>query len=63
MVSSTSILVKGTLHPMKYPRIHLDTFFTKSEKIKVSLIVNSFLANGFRYLAITFDALYVKVPV
>ena len=38
MVSSTSILVKGTLHPMKYPPIHLDAFFTKSEKVKMSLI-------------------------
>ena len=37
----------------------LDTLLTKSVKVKVSLIVNSFLANGFRYLAITFDALYI----
>ena len=27
------------------------------------LIVNSFLANGFKYLAITFDALYIQVPI
>ena len=48
MVSSATILVKRILHPMKYHRIHLDAFFTKSRKVKVTLIVNSFLANGFR---------------
>ena len=56
MVSSTSILVKGTLHRMKYPSIRLDALFIKTGKVKVS---NSFLANGFRYFATTFDALSI----
>ena len=65
MVSSTGILVKraSTLYETSSYSFELDTFFTKSGKVKVSLIVNSFLANGFRYLATTFDALYIEVPV
>ena len=58
MVSSTGILVKrdSTLYETSSYSFE---FFIKSGKVKVSLIVNSFLANGFRYLAITFDALYI----
>ena len=61
MVSSTSILVKrdSTSYETSSYSSELDTLLTKSVKVKVSLIVNSFLANGFRYLAITFDALYI----
>ena len=60
MVSSTGILVKrdSTSYETSSYSFELDAFFTKSGKVKVSLTVNSFLANGFRYLAITFDALY-----
>ena len=59
MVSSTGILVKrdSTSYETSSYSFQLDAFFTKSGKVKVSLIVNSFLANGFRYLAVTFDAL------
>ena len=61
MVSSTSILVKrdSKSYETSSYSSELDTLLTKSVKVKVSLIVNSFLANGFRYLAITFDALYI----
>ena len=61
MVSSTGILVKrdSTSYETSSYSFELDAFFTKSGKVKVSLIVNSFLANRFRYLAITFDALYI----
>ena len=41
----------------------LDAFLTKSGKVKVPLIVNSFLTNGFKYLAITFNTFYIQVPV
>ena len=59
MVSSTGILVKrdSTSYETSSYSFQLDAFFTKSGKVKVSLIVNSVLANGFRYLAVTFDAL------
>ena len=59
MVSSTGILVKrdSTLYETSSYSFQLDAFFTKSGKVKVSLIVNSVLANGFRYLAVTLDAL------
>ena len=61
MVSSTGILLKrdSTSYEISSYSFELVAFFTKSGKVKVSLIVNSFLANGFRYLAITFDALYI----
>ena len=56
MVFSTGILVKrdSTSYETFSYSFKLDAFFTKSGKVKVSLIVKSFLANGFRYLAITF---------
>ena len=65
MVFSTVILVKrgSTSYEISSYSFELETSFTNSGKVKMSLFVNSFLANGFRYLAITFDALYVKVPV
>ena len=65
MVSSTGMLVKrdSTSYETFSYSFELEAFFTKSGKVKVSLIVYSFLANGFRYLAITFDALYIKVLV
>ena len=61
MVSSTGILVKrdSVSNEISSYSFELDAFFTKSGKVKVSLIVNSFLANGFSYLAITFNALYI----
>ena len=61
MVSSAGIPVKrnSTFHETCSYSFALDIFFTKSGKIKVSLIVYSLLANGFRYLKITFDALYI----
>ena len=49
----------STLYEPSSDSFELDVFFTKSGKVKVSLIVNSFLASGFRYLATTFDALYI----
>ena len=65
MVSSTGMLVKrdSTSYETFSYSFELDAFFTKSGKVKVSLIAYSFLANDFRYLAITFDALYIKVLV
>ena len=39
--------------------IELVKFFIKSGKVDVSLIVNSFLAEGLSYFAITFEALYM----
>ena len=61
MVSSTGILVKrdSTLYETSSYSFELDPFFTKLGKVKVSFIVNSFLANGFRYLAVTYNALYI----
>ena len=52
MVSSTGILVKrdSTLYETSSYSFELDTFITKSGKVKVSLIVYSFLANGFRFI-------------
>ena len=52
MVSSTGILVKrdSTSYETSSYSFELDTFFTKSGKVEVSLIVN---------LAITFDVLYI----
>ena len=34
-------------------------FYIKSGKVNVLIIVNSFLAKGLRYFAITFEALYM----
>ena len=69
MVSSTGILVKrdSTSYEKSSYSFELDTFFTESGRVKVSklnqeklkVIVYSFLAKGFRCLAITFDALYI----
>ena len=66
MVSSTGMLVKrdSTSYETFSYSFELDAFFTKSGKVKVSLIAYSFdYSNDFRYLAITFDALYIKVLV
>ena len=46
---------------MKHPRNHyyLKIFFNNSGNAKVLLIVNSFLASGFKNSATTFDASYI----
>ena len=61
MVSSTGILVKSapTSYETSSYSFELDAFFTKSGNVKVSIIANSFLVNGFRCLAITFHVLKV----
>ena len=61
MVSSTGILLKRdcTSYETSSYSFELSAFFTKSGKVKVSLILYSFLTNDFRSLAITFDALYI----
>ena len=56
MVSSTGVFVKSdpTSYETSSYSFELDAFFTKLGKVKESLIVNSFFANGFRYLVYSF---------
>ena len=64
MVSSTGILVKrdSKSYETSSYSSELVEFFIKSGKVNVSLIVNSFLAKGLRYFAITFEVYIFKCP-